>query len=282
MKTAKLRDLLRQKILGPEGQGAQAVFIEEVTAGPDGGGRRLDAISMGLWRSRGLLLEGYELKTSRRDWLGELREPGKAEPIARYMDRFWLVIGDESVIDGVAEVPANWGVMCAAKNGRGVSILRDAKDLEPEPLTPNFLASLLRRLVRGDLRREAKALAEEAEQNAQWKVESALNLANARADAAEERAKEMQEAWETFKELTGETFPDWLSFEPEVIERTAKVVAALRSIDPHGSRMFREDPVQELDRALVRVDRARGALASARSELVAAREGEEVAPTANP
>jgi hypothetical protein len=53
---------------------------------------------MGLWPSRGLKLMGFEIKAGRGDWLGELRNPRKAESIARFCDQWWVVATQDVIL----------------------------------------------------------------------------------------------------------------------------------------------------------------------------------------
>jgi len=120
-------------------------FLTEV---PDGTGsakcRSADAMAMSLWPSRGLELNGFEVKVSRSDWLRELKSPEKAESICCYCDRWWLVVGDERIVkDG--ELPATWGLL--VPRGKGVIQRKEAPVLKPEPVDRVFLAALLRRAM---------------------------------------------------------------------------------------------------------------------------------------
>jgi hypothetical protein len=97
---------------------------------------------MSLWPSRGLELHGVEIKVSRQDWLKELSDPAKADSIARYMDRWWLAIGDESIVQP-GELPAPWGLLVFS--GDKMVCKAEAARLTPEPLNRDFVAALLRR-----------------------------------------------------------------------------------------------------------------------------------------
>ncbi len=50
--------------------------------------RAADAVAMDLWPSKGLEIHGHEVKVSRSDWLSELKQPEKCEPVKRYCDRW--------------------------------------------------------------------------------------------------------------------------------------------------------------------------------------------------
>jgi len=103
--------------------------------------RLADAVIMGLWPSRGIDLEGVEIKTHRSDWLRELANPAKAEQIARYCD-FWWVHASPDVVRP-EELPAGWGLRIY--DGRIWTTPVPAARRQPEAMTREFLAALLRR-----------------------------------------------------------------------------------------------------------------------------------------
>ena len=128
--------------------------------------RHADAVVMNLWPSRGLEIMGFEYKASRSDWLNELKQPGKADPVFRYCDKWYLVVGDASIVkDG--ELPLNWGLLVAKVSGDGeaaTTTLREsvpATKLEPQSLDRSFVAAMLRAAakesVSDDLIKQAKA-----------------------------------------------------------------------------------------------------------------------------
>jgi hypothetical protein len=257
VRTKALRELLRKRVLGPEGQGAKAVLLEEVPPATGFASGAIDAVSVGMWPSRGCLVEGYELKVSRGDWLGELKEPAKAENLARFCDRFWLVVGDDKVIkDG--EVPAPWGIL-RAKGGR-LLCDREPADLEPQDRPPAFIAALLRRAVKADVKREMKIAREEAKHDAERQAKSKVASAENRADQLEQELEEFRRDWAAFEQLTGVAFPYFLRREQhDFIREVAKVVLALREVE--GKR---HSPVAVIDSTLDRMGKAMEALKTAR------------------
>lgn len=103
--------------------------------------RRCDALAMNLWPSRGLEIHGFEIKVSRADFLRELKDPEKAEKIARYCDRWWLVVGGTDIVkDG--ELPPAWGLLVA--RGDSLRLKKDAPQLSPAEMSRSFLAAMLR------------------------------------------------------------------------------------------------------------------------------------------
>ena len=102
--------------------------------------RTADALAMSLYPSRGLFLYGIEIKISRGDWLRELRDPDKAEEIARYCSG-WIIAAPPDVVD-VDELPPHWGLLMVNTE------CRMKKNPGHHPPDKNvdapFLASLLR------------------------------------------------------------------------------------------------------------------------------------------
>jgi hypothetical protein len=121
----------------------QYVWLEEVRDRPGFNHRRAaDGIAMAVWESRGLELEGVEVKASRADWLREVRDPGKADAIYRYVDRFWLAVEREDVVRP-GELPKTWGLL--VPRGDKLVVEVQAPRLKPKPLSRGLLAMMLRR-----------------------------------------------------------------------------------------------------------------------------------------
>lgn len=136
--SAEVRALLRRKF--PADQ--YAMLYEVRDAAGFGATRSADVFMIGLWPSRGCLIEGMEIKVSRSDWLQELKKPKKAEAFVPYCDKWWVVVGNKDIVRP-GELPPNWGLMVAG--GRGISIATDAPRLESKPLDKSLLAALLKR-----------------------------------------------------------------------------------------------------------------------------------------
>lgn len=110
--------------------------------GAAGGHRYADAVAMSLWPSRGLELWGMEIKVSRADWKREAEDPTKAELIASYCDR-WFIVTTPGVIQDISEIPPAWGWLEAGE--KGIIQRKDATKTEAKPCDRRFLAALLRR-----------------------------------------------------------------------------------------------------------------------------------------
>ncbi len=108
------------------------------------GTRTADAMALSLWPSRGLHLEGFELKISRSDWQHELKQPQKAEGIVEFCDYFTLVISDISIID-IGEVPKTWGIK-ALQHGT-IKTIRESPMLQAKPMDRAFLCGFMRNVA---------------------------------------------------------------------------------------------------------------------------------------
>ncbi|HEY4560977.1 MAG TPA: hypothetical protein VIG54_09595, partial [Lysobacter sp.] len=110
-------------------------------------GSRADAVVMSLHASRGFELTGFEFKCARGDWLAELKNPAKADRIARYCDR-WCVFAAPGVVKE-GELPLGCGLWELRAGGvihrRVVPATR-----EPEPMPRAFLASFMRARAKFD------------------------------------------------------------------------------------------------------------------------------------
>jgi hypothetical protein len=137
MTTAAIRKAVLAKFCAPE----WATFLEVHNGTGSTQRRSADAIAMNLFPSRGLRLHGFEFKVSRGDWLRELKDPTKSDPIQRYCDHWWIVALPDIVRPD--ELPPTWGLYVL--KGSGLHAIAKAPPLERRPIDPPFLAALLRR-----------------------------------------------------------------------------------------------------------------------------------------
>ncbi len=139
-KTLKLLEVLEKKYPHPS-----CAFITEFRGGTGWGRQsRADAIAMDLWPSKGLELIGFELKTSRQDWLKELKNPDKCDPIKQFCDRWYVVYDEQRIVrDWEDKIPEDWGLMYCDYNDEFV-IKKEAPKLNSKPIDRLFLASIMR------------------------------------------------------------------------------------------------------------------------------------------
>lgn len=103
-----------------------------------------DAVLMHLWPSDGLHLWGFEIKASRGDWLRELKNIKKSENIARFCDRWIVVVPHGVVKDG--ELPTAWGLWHYNLDTGAISQHAPGETrVTPKYIHRRFFASLIRR-----------------------------------------------------------------------------------------------------------------------------------------
>jgi len=133
-----LEDLLKAKYAAPAW-----AFLPQVInqTGYTYTTRTADALAMSLYPSRGLHSHGFEIKVNRGDWITELKNPEKAEEIAKYCD-FWWLVSTENIIK-IEEVPALWGLMVC--KGKALKVIKNAPIKESHPVSKKFLAAIFRK-----------------------------------------------------------------------------------------------------------------------------------------
>jgi hypothetical protein len=118
------------------------VFLEQVGEGVGMSQRRVDAVALGAWPSRGHDLHAFEVKVQRRDWLRELKAPEKSDAVAKYCHHFWIVAPAGVLKE--PEVPEPWGIIQVEDGGK-LTYLRKVPARRPEPLDVRFVVGILRR-----------------------------------------------------------------------------------------------------------------------------------------
>jgi len=102
-----------------------------------------DGLAISLYPSKGYDIHGFEIKISRNDVLKELSYLQKSENIQKFCSRWWLVVGNKSIVD-IAELPPYWGLLIPY--GSGLRQAKAAPLQKAEIITPDFLASLIQRM----------------------------------------------------------------------------------------------------------------------------------------
>lgn len=128
--------------LGDEGM----ITIGQVPNATGHGQRRtMDALMVQCWPSRGLSLTAVEYKASRNDWRRELRNPAKADLIAKRC-HYMLMLAPRDVIP-VEELPEGWGLYEIHKTPKQCRLLRTVKPVkrtDVADLDMQFLTAVLR------------------------------------------------------------------------------------------------------------------------------------------
>jgi hypothetical protein len=227
-------------------------LLPQVANGTGSSARRhADAVAMGLWPSRGLLLEGFEIKCSRQDWARELAQPAKADAVARFCDLWWVVVADRAIVhDG--ELPPDWGLLAWNEKRARLEVVVRARRVDAAPPTRAFVAALLRRL--------AECSTPAAEVEAAERVGVEKGRAAERDAHAHERARHaaLVERVRVFERESGlEILWGWQA--PEKLGAAVRAVlqgAAARAEEQlHGLRERAQHVVEVIDAELARVGR---------------------------
>jgi hypothetical protein len=162
-----------------------------------------DAVAINLWRSRGYEVVGFEVKSTRSDWLRELKDPKKAEGCAAFCHTFWIV-ANEGVVR-TEELPLGWGLFEPA--GNALRSKQKALPLEHRrELTVPFMVNIIRRAIeKGEMTSELNAAREAGRQAG---IEEGLrrNTAN----EVHEKLDAFTTLHAEFKERTGIEIRDWM------------------------------------------------------------------------
>jgi hypothetical protein len=156
--------------------------------------RHADALAMSVWPSRGVELHGFEVKCDRRDWLRELKAPHKAEAIAKFCDRWWVVVAHKDIVKP-GELPAGWGLLAA--NGTGLRCEVEAPRIEGSEWNRGFVAAIIRRVV------EMQAPAGQVEAAKARGYDDGLKANAQRVQYARDELKELQRAVGDFNRRSG-------------------------------------------------------------------------------
>lgn len=191
--------------------------------------RSADFIAINLWPSRGLSINGIELKSFRNDWLSELKKPEKAENIFQYCDYFWLLTSDEHIAK-IEEIPEAWGWLIV--KGEKTFVQKEAPKLNPKPVSRHFLCALLKRaddksnFVHIDsIEDKIEQAKENGRHDAQWQIKT-----------AQDKLKELNESIIEFEKASGITldFRGW-AHTPKQTGEAVKIVMT------HGPDKIRQD-----------------------------------------
>lgn len=232
LKEADVLAMLRARFTkAGNGGNGQYAFLEKVRNGAGfNANRTLDAVVVDLWPSRGLTIDGFEVKVSRSDWLRELGQPDKAEDACKLVDRFWVAAPRGVVLNG--ELPPTWGLM--EVTGKKLVQVVAAPLLRPP--VPHRLATVSRDFLVGILRScptavpNLTAAAELAAAERKGHAEG-FRVAEERRREAERRADAAELTLRQFGEIMGVSLQPGWNYRDEIpAERIAKIAAALRAV----------------------------------------------------
>lgn len=111
--------------------------------------RTADAIAVHMFpNANGWRRHGIEVKTSRADWLREIKRPEKAAPLKLFCSAWYVAVPAprKDVIWNLDELPERWGLL---EVGTGDPIvIVEAAERDAEEPAPGFLCALIRAAAR--------------------------------------------------------------------------------------------------------------------------------------
>lgn len=165
--------------------------------------RSADAVVMNLWPSRGLLIEGIEIKVSRNDWRNELANPAKAEAVAKYCDKWWIVTPENIV--HAHELPPLWGHMVVLETGK---VIVNKPAPQKESAVPKegrgFMAAMLRRasgVDAGEVTAAVNMRVKELEKQIDQRVEFQVSQRTRQFNRGLEKLKMLEDAGVKFDQI---------------------------------------------------------------------------------
>jgi hypothetical protein len=198
----------------------------------------VDALALSLWPSRGIELHGHEIKVSRGDWLRELKDVTKSQPIQRYCDRWWLVVGDPDIVQP-GELPPTWGLM-AVKGGRLVAV-KEAPKLEREEWSPTFVAAFFRGFMKdidhGWVRKDIHAKLEQQLRDLDPEIEARVQerLAQERRRSEDGANERLRESLARFEEVVGQPLD---RYNGERLGELVKLAQVIRDAGAHRTLTY--------------------------------------------
>lgn len=190
------------RVLGECNSGDGYAFLSQVRNGTGYGKsvRTADAICMSLWPSRGLQIEGFEIKVSKSDWKSELKDPAKADEFFRFCDMWWIVT-PPGIVD-VKELPKTWGLIeiVDGKTKIKVQAPQNQHAVEPDRL---FIGALLRNITKNCIALEA--IEDKLHEARELGRQASLNGL----DYQTRKDRELRKKVEEFEKETGLSFDDW-------------------------------------------------------------------------
>lgn len=202
--------------------------------------RSADALAVGLYRSRGQVIVGFEQKIYRNDWLRELKRPEKAEPIAQFCDYFNVVTPDESIAK-VEELPAPWGLIVIDHVKGKARTIKKAELLKPAAVTRPFMCAIIKQAMDAAAMPGVEALAEAREAGRQEGIDGVKHGIPYEL----EELRRLKKNVEAFQQASGVELSGW-----QEGRRIGEAVALLEKLTAgnYGAQRDLETAWQTLDR----------------------------------
>lgn len=154
--------------------------------------RTADMLAISTWPSRGLFIEGIEIKRDRSDLRSELADPKKADDMARYCSRWHVAVPDDLITPDMM-IPESWGIITVDVKGNAKNS-KPGKLLEPEQMDALLVCSILRNFA------ASYVAVVDVEERIKVAVEDRVKSTHLSQDY---RLKQLEEGYAAFKESSG-------------------------------------------------------------------------------
>lgn len=217
---------VREALLG---RWPPAEYLSIYEAPQDSGrqGRKLDVVVVSLWNSRGLELDGVEIKVSMSDWKRELDNPDKADWWWKRVHRFWIAAPADVARKIKPQLPTNWGLLSVGESGVRVAV-QPKPNRTPEPLAWGTTVGLLR--ATADCGVNVLARAERQGYDRGYKQGEASASLRAGDEHLRRQLQQLTDDVQAFEKASGLKITGWNGGE-RVGQLVAMVQAAKRSPD---------------------------------------------------
>lgn len=195
--------------------------------------RRFDMIAIMGWQSRGHEAIGFEIKVSRSDWLAELKNPAKADPLVTLCSR-WFVASPPNVVR-VEELPTAWGLMVIHPDQ--IRISKQAPNLSPTPWSDETWRCMMLRQATRD-RGELSEMYKKGYNECMKSIEEQEKRAENRVS---NRIAELQEIIKKAEEHTGVSLHKLVNF-----PMLGKAMAVLRADEIHAAIGLLEEKANKI------------------------------------
>lgn len=182
------------------------ITMSEVT--PPKTQRRFDLIAIMGWQSRGHEALGFEVKVNRGDWLAELKDPAKAEPLVRLCSRWWIAAPPDIV--KVDELPPAWGLLVIYPEQ--IRAAKQAPQLNPEPWSDAAWRCMMLRLATRESR-SPDDLEKARNEGVRIGYEQSELRAKTESERGEKRERELLDVINAAEKATGVRLTSWTNFQ---------------------------------------------------------------------
>ena len=176
--------------------------IDEAPQDSSRQGRKLDVLFLALWQSRGLQLEGVEIKVSTSDWVRELREAEKSDFWWRHVHRFWVAVPAHIAERVRQDLPETWGLL-ACEVGKTPTVAVKAPHHEAEPLSWGTTVGVMRAAADCGVNALARARSDGREEGYRQGKEAAER------GTSDIQLQQLRQTVEAFEEASGIHLSHW-------------------------------------------------------------------------